>query len=1116
TLVVLSYSIVTGTNNDSARLWVNPPVSSFPAADAKSAITIGGDATDIARIFLRQGNAGTPNCIVDGIHVGLSWPDIMGTATGPVTPANALTFVPTGLNQLSFSWNRPGDYDPATMQTIAFLKKTSPLTIDTPTTNPIQYIANTDFSANGTLYQHDSLAKCVYNGDSNTVSISGLTLATGYYLHVFLVRAADSAYSTPIGTFGTTQANKPANVTAALFSLTSFTGTTLSWTKPAGYLDSNMTVLVFLKQATPVAVTGTVNAAPSTYIANTDFSANGTTFLNDTLAKCIYNGDGTTVPITGLQLGTTYYANFYVVRSTDSNYYSNLIITGVVTTSQPGAVTALNLNATGQTTATINWTKPINYSNTSMTTLVFVKEATAVTTVSTPIKTAYGYNANADFSSTGNSFLYDSLAKCVLNSDSSFVNITGLSINTTYHVLVYVVRTTDSVYSIASNAYGITYGTVLPPKPLKTLSVKANTALTAGATWTKDSTFSDSTDLVLVFLKKGSAVVQGIPTLNPTNYSTDTVFGNGTAFQNDTAAKCVYKGIGSTVSLSGLLPSTSYFMMAYIVRAADSSYASAIASTVITPTHPVTAVSVVGQSGTSIKITWIKPATYVNASYSTLVFVKAENAITVGTPTRIVSSYTANVNFGLGTKYQNDPLAYCIFKGDTNFANISNLVQNKSYEVLILVVRDLDSSYSAGATGTGITLPPPAPVTIGSINATNPTTGNPDSLGVRVTLRGLTYGINMLTTGLRFVLRDATGGITVLSATKNFSYSINEGDSIEVQGSITTTRGLLCVTIDTLFYRASGKTIKSPTVVSKVSETTENDLVRVNNLRFITTPGVSWFATTYPCIVDGTSDTVILRITPNNSLVGTAIPATSTFNAVGLGTQVSTSAVAPFLFNGYQLLPRSTNDIVLPDTLAPFSLVMPQANDTLTLIDTSSVIVFNWRTAKVFGKEFPSYTFMLDTFGSSFTTPVIEISSNNTGIDSVYSLSALHLADRLHLQPFVTYKANWKVRATLGSFTEYSEVNPIYITRSAFTSIPSVNVLQSFELYPNPASGTIFIRHSESLQTVSILNQLGQVVLHQTVNAQQVNVSTTLLDRGIYFVHIKTATETITQKLFLK
>lgn len=1117
-LIVFSYSIVTGTNNDSARLWVNPSTVSMPAtADAKSSITASGDAADIARIFLRQGAAGTPNCSVDGIHVGLTWTDIMGSADGPVPPANTVSFVPSGFTTSSFSWNRPGDYNAATMQTIAFLKKTTPVTISTPTKAANFYTANTDFSATGTAYENDALAKCVFNGDTNTVSISGLTLATSYYLSIMIVRDADTVYSTATSTIGTTQANKPGAVTNGVFSATSFNNTTLTWTKPLGYIDSNMTVLVFLKQSSPVSPTGTVNASPTLYIANSNFSGGGTKFLNDTNAKCIYNGDGNTVPITGLNTSTNYFATIYVVRSTDSDYYSNPFSTSVGTINQPGAVTALNLSGTGQTTAIANWTKPAGYNNASMTTLVFVKQATAVTTVAHPTKSVSGYVANADFTANGTIFQYDSLAKCVMNSDSSKINITGLLMNTPYHVLVYVVRSDDSVYSIASNSNGITYGAVAPPMPVTSVSFRASSVSTATYNWTKDSSFIDTAHTVLVFLKKGSAIVQGAPTYHPDSYTANEVFGTGTAFQNDTSAKCVYKGIGTSVAISGLQPSSSYYLVAYAVRASDSAYSSAIVTNTTTMSNPVTGITVVGQSGTSTKISWIKPSGYVNNGFSTLVFVKAENAITEGIPTRIPSSYTSSTSLGFGTKYQNDSLAYCVFRADTNFVTVSNLVQNKNYTVLILVVHDADSVYSAAATGNGTTLPPAAPVSIGSINTTNATTGNPDSLGVRITVRGLVYGFNQTNFGLKFLLRDITGGITVVNTTKNFTYTVAEGDSIEVQGSVSTTRGLVCVTIDTLLQKATGKTIKTPTIVSAMGETTENDLVQINTVKFITTPGRNWTATTYQLLVIASSDTIALRILNGSGLVGTPTPTTPTFSVMGMGSQTSTSFSAPFANNGYQLIPRYESDIIVPDTLSAFHLAAPLTNDVFTIGgDTSTLFIFNWTRALTNGSSSPSYTFMLDTFGGNFTMPKIQLPSDGSGADSVLRMSVIQLSTLLGLKPGSTYKLIWKVKAETTSLMRYSdEVNELTLIRNPFTGLQQISSQPLFELYPNPATNFVSIRFEKPIQSVTILNELGQVIVEQKANTTELTVSTSDLSKGIYFVRIETTSGIQIQKLLV-
>jgi alpha-tubulin suppressor-like RCC1 family protein len=118
---------------------------------------------------------------------------------------------------------------------------------------------------------------------------------------------------------------------------------------------------------------------------------------------------------------------------------------------------------------------------------------------------------------------------------------------------------------------------------------------------------------------------------------------------------------------------------------------------VIPPPAPtnVSAASVTGLTTTSARVSWTKPSNYVNGTHTTLVFVKPTNAIdTNNIPTRAVGFYTANSVAPFGTAYQHDINAKCVFKGDTNFVDITSINNTTNYKVLIYVVRDADSSYA--------------------------------------------------------------------------------------------------------------------------------------------------------------------------------------------------------------------------------------------------------------------------------------------------------------------------------------------------------------------------------------------------------------------------------------
>jgi len=84
-LVVAKYTLNSGTQNDTAELWVNPTVGPVePPPLVSSTDNNSTDATSIAGIALRQGSSSSAATVrVDGIRVATSWEELFTTeATG--------------------------------------------------------------------------------------------------------------------------------------------------------------------------------------------------------------------------------------------------------------------------------------------------------------------------------------------------------------------------------------------------------------------------------------------------------------------------------------------------------------------------------------------------------------------------------------------------------------------------------------------------------------------------------------------------------------------------------------------------------------------------------------------------------------------------------------------------------------------------------------------------------------------------------------------------------------------------------------------------------------------------------------------------------------------------
>lgn len=178
--------------------------------------------------------------------------------------------------------------------------------------------------------------------------------------------------------------------------------------------------------------------------------------------------------------------------------------------------------------------------------------------------------------------------------------------------------------------------------------------------------------------------------------------------------------------------------------------------------------------------------------------------------------------------------------------------------------------------------------------------------GSKVELHGVVYGINMRagTTGMQFTIRDETGGIGTFNNPKTFGYTVTEGDSVHIIGSINQFRGLSQIELfDTIFKVASGIALNEPRVITQMKESDESDLVKILGFTLLTADAV-WGANKNYVATNGT-DTLEVRIDSDTDIDGVSIP-TGPLDITGIVGQFDASS--PFT-SGYQLFPRYIGDI---------------------------------------------------------------------------------------------------------------------------------------------------------------------------------------------------------------
>lgn len=236
----------------------------------------------------------------------------------------------------------------------------------------------------------------------------------------------------------------------------------------------------------------------------------------------------------------------------------------------------------------------------------------------------------------------------------------------------------------------------------------------------------------------------------------------------------------------------------------------------------------------------------------------------------------------------------------------SNAPFDEGYQLLPRYVEDIDP-YNPQSTEY-----PSYP--IGEVTTVD-SEGVADSLGALVELTGVVYGINLRNTGYSFTLIDGNNdGIGVFS-NNDFDYTVQEGDELTVQGTITQFMGLTQVTADGLMLNSTDNTLFDPTAVTDLNEDTESQLVSVEGT--FPNPG-QWDNSGGSFNIDFSdgSNTYNIRIDDNTDIAGTDFPGPGLYRITGIGGQFDDNG-SPF-DEGYQLLPRYQEDIdLLSSTIDP-------------------------------------------------------------------------------------------------------------------------------------------------------------------------------------------------------
>jgi len=392
--------------------------------------------------------------------------------------------------------------------------------------------------------------------------------------------------------------------------------------------------------------------------------------------------------------------------------------------------------------------------------------------------------------------------------------------------------------------------------------------------------------------------------------------------------------------------------------------------------------------------------------------------------------------------------------------------------------------------------------------------GVADSLNRWTILGGVVYGINNRATGVSFTIRDHTGGITVFNSTKNFGYTVNQGDSIKAYGQVIQFNGLVELSnLDTIIVAGTGNAISAPAQVSTLTEFAENNLVYFASVTLADTtqwpvaPFTGSGKNLYAYINGNPSDSFQIRIIGTSLLNGSPLPK-QPFAIIGLGTQFDASN--PFT-SGYQLIPQFPSHIVSGDTLS-------FATSGITVAEGSGNHTV---TVKLKNPNFFPTTAMVAVTGGNATAGTDYTYSTQSvtftgGSNADQTISVTIIDDALFEPTPDTIVLSLQNPTNNAWIDAAAATYTIVITDNDPNGIKEQQALH-LVLYPNPAKETVTVKSDKIIESVEVADMVGNLVITQNaVNARSAELNTSALKAGIYFVRVYGAGAVVVKKVVIE
>ena len=552
---------------------------------------------------------------------------VLNVGIGTPPPVNVTDLVATPqTNAMLLGWTNPTTAFDEVM--IVAKASTGFTTIPSGTT----YTANANFTGAGTAFEG---GKVVYRGIGTGMTVTGLTAGTTYFFRVYT--RSGTAWSTGVQISAIPLATPTANITN-LIATPQPNAMLLGWTNPTTAFNE---VMIVAKANTGFTATPSGTA----FTANANFTGISTAFNG---GKVVYRGTGTSMTVTGLTAGTTY---FFRVYTRSGTVWSTGVEVSAIPTAPAPPANITNLISTPQPNAMLlGWTNPTTAFNEVM---IVVKANTGFTTI--PSGTTF--TANANFTGAGTAF---EGGKVVYRGTGTSMTVTGLTAGTTYFFRVYT--RSGTAWSTGIEVSAIPTAPTPTPNITNLIATPQTNAMLLG--WTNPTTAFDE----VMIVAKAATGFTTIP--SGTTYTANASFtGAGTAFEG---GKVVYRGAGTSMTVTDLTGGTTYFFRVYTRSGTAWSTGVQVSDLPIAAPTPDNVINLTATPQTNAAlVSWTNPT----SAFDEVLVVAKE--LTGFTTTPVGTTYNSDSNFsGTGSAFEGGKVVY---RGIGTTVTVTNLIAGRTY-----------------------------------------------------------------------------------------------------------------------------------------------------------------------------------------------------------------------------------------------------------------------------------------------------------------------------------------------------------------------------------------------------------------------------------------------------